>query len=82
VVAEEQTAGRGRLGRTWHSEKSSGIYVSIILRPPLAPSAAPALTLMAGVAVHEAIRIAAGVTRIFAAERRGGREKSLRNPPK
>ena len=62
VVAEEQTAGRGRLGRAWHSEKSSGIYVSIILRPPLAPSVAPMLTLMAGVAVHEAIRIAAGVT--------------------
>jgi BirA family biotin operon repressor/biotin-[acetyl-CoA-carboxylase] ligase len=62
VVAEEQTAGRGRLGRVWHSEKSTGIYVSVILRPPLAPSAAPMLTLMAGVAVHEAVRIAAGVT--------------------
>jgi BirA family biotin operon repressor/biotin-[acetyl-CoA-carboxylase] ligase len=62
VVAEEQTAGRGRLGRAWHSEKSSGIYVSIILRPPLAPSVAPMLSLMAGVAVHEAIRVAAGVT--------------------
>ena len=34
VVAEEQTAGRGRLGRAWYSEKSSGIYTSIILRPP------------------------------------------------
>ncbi len=55
VVAEEQTAGRGRLGRAWHSEKSSGIYVSVILRPPLAPSAAPMLTLMAGLAVHQAI---------------------------
>lgn len=55
VVAEEQTAGRGRLGRTWHSEKSSGIYVSVILRPPLAPSAAPMLTLMAGLAVQQAI---------------------------
>ena len=55
VVAEEQTAGRGRLGRAWHSEKSSGIYVSVILRPPLAPSAAPILTLMAGLAVQQAI---------------------------
>ncbi|MBI4166458.1 MAG: biotin--[acetyl-CoA-carboxylase] ligase [Acidobacteria bacterium] len=62
VVAEEQTAGRGRLGRVWHSEKSAGIYVSVILRPPLAPSAAPVLTLMAGVAVHQAVEIAAGVT--------------------
>jgi BirA family biotin operon repressor/biotin-[acetyl-CoA-carboxylase] ligase len=62
IVAEEQTAGRGRLGRVWHSEKSTGIYASVILRPPLAPSVAPMLTLMAGVAVHEAVRIAAGVT--------------------
>ena len=55
VLAEEQTAGRGRFGRAWYSEKSSGIYVSIILRPPLAPSAAPVLTLMAGVAAQAAI---------------------------
>jgi BirA family biotin operon repressor/biotin-[acetyl-CoA-carboxylase] ligase len=61
VVAEEQTAGRGRLGRAWYSEKSSGIYVSVILRPPLAPSAAPMLTLMAGLAVHAAIRTATGL---------------------
>jgi BirA family transcriptional regulator, biotin operon repressor / biotin---[acetyl-CoA-carboxylase] ligase len=55
VLAEEQTAGRGRFGRAWYSEKSSGIYVSIILRPPLPPSAAPVLTLMAGVAAQAAI---------------------------
>ena len=56
VVAEEQTAGRGRLGRSWYSEPTNGIYTSIILRPPLAPAAAPVLTLMAGVAAHQAIR--------------------------
>jgi BirA family biotin operon repressor/biotin-[acetyl-CoA-carboxylase] ligase len=61
VVAEEQTAGRGRLGRVWYSEKSSGIYVSVILRPPLAPSAAPMLTLMAGLTVHVAIQSATGI---------------------
>jgi BirA family transcriptional regulator, biotin operon repressor / biotin---[acetyl-CoA-carboxylase] ligase len=55
VIAEEQTAGRGRLGRNWYSEKSSGIYVSIILRPPLSPAAAPILTLLAGVAAHHAV---------------------------
>jgi len=55
VLAEEQTAGRGRLGRNWYSQKSSGIYVSVILRPELSPAAAPALTLMAGVAAHRAI---------------------------
>lgn len=57
IVAEEQTAGRGRLGRVWYSEKSAGIYASVILRPPLAPSAAPILTLMAGVAVCEAVHL-------------------------
>ena len=62
IVAEEQTAGRGRLGRKWHSEKSSGIYASIILRPPLAPATAPVLTLMAGVAVHRAVRAATGLS--------------------
>lgn len=62
VIAEEQTAGRGRLGRKWYSEKSSGIYASIVLRPPLAPSTAPVLTLMAGVAVHSAVRAATGLS--------------------
>lgn len=55
VIAEEQTAGRGRLGRNWFSEKSSGIYISIVLRPPLSPAAAPIITLMAGVAVRHAV---------------------------
>ncbi len=58
IVAEEQTAGRGRFGRDWYSEKSSGIYVSIILRPQLSPAAAPALTLMAGVAGSAVLRAA------------------------
>lgn len=61
IVAEEQTAGRGRLGRNWYSERSSGIYASVILRPPLAPSAAAVLTLMAGIAVHQAIQTVTGL---------------------
>lgn len=61
VVAEEQTAGRGRLGRAWFSEKASGIYTSIILRPPLAPAAAPVLTLMAGLAAHQAVSAVTGL---------------------
>ena len=55
VLAEEQTAGRGRFGRPWYSEATNGIYVSIIIRPPLAPTAAPVLTLMAAVAVQQAL---------------------------
>jgi BirA family transcriptional regulator, biotin operon repressor / biotin---[acetyl-CoA-carboxylase] ligase len=62
VIAEEQTAGRGRMGRTWYSEKSSGIYVSVLLRPPLSPAAAPILTLLAGLAVAEAIRSVTGLS--------------------
>ncbi len=61
VLAEEQTAGRGRFGRKWYSEKSSGIYSSIILRPPLAPAAAPILALMAGVATHRALSTTTGM---------------------
>lgn len=61
VIAEEQTAGRGRLGRNWYSEKSSGIYASIILRPSLPPAAAPILTLLAGVAVRHAVGSATGL---------------------
>ncbi len=61
VVAEEQTAGRGRLGRAWFSEKASGIYTSIILRPPLAPAAAPVLTLMAGLAAQKAVSSVTGL---------------------
>lgn len=61
VLAEEQTRGRGRFGRVWYSEKSSGIYLSVILRPPLAPAAAPALTLAAGVAAHAALKSTTGL---------------------
>jgi len=56
VIAEEQTAGRGRAGRTWHSERASGIYVTVLLRPPLSPVQAPLLTMMAGLAAHAAIQ--------------------------
>lgn len=55
VIAEEQTAGRGRLGRAWHSEKMSGIYLSLILRPEMTPQQAPLLTLVAGLAARDAV---------------------------
>jgi len=54
VVAEEQTAGRGRAGRSWTSEKSVGIYASVLLRPPIPPAHAPLLTLVAGLAARDA----------------------------
>jgi len=55
VVADEQTLGRGRLGRRWHSPPGASLYLSAVLRPPLAPHRVPPLTLAAGVAVAEAL---------------------------
>jgi len=54
VLAEEQTGGRGRAGRSWVSEKSTGIYCTILLRPPLSPAHAPLLTLVTGLAARDA----------------------------
>ncbi|MGI8992535.1 MAG: biotin--[acetyl-CoA-carboxylase] ligase [Bryobacteraceae bacterium] len=51
VVADEQTAGQGRHGHSWHSEPGSGLYVSIVLDAPLDP----VLTLALGLAAGEAI---------------------------
>ena len=56
VVAEQQTAGRGRLGRTWVSPASVNLYASIVLKPRIPPLEVPRLTLVAGLAVAEAIR--------------------------
>jgi BirA family biotin operon repressor/biotin-[acetyl-CoA-carboxylase] ligase len=56
VVANAQTRGRGRLGRSWASPPGTGLYLSIILRPDCAPDRLPRLTLTAGVAVASAIQ--------------------------
>ena len=56
VVAEEQSAGRGRAGHIWHSERAAGIYLTLLLRPRLAPVQAPLLTMMAGLSVRSAIQ--------------------------
>ncbi|MCE5263998.1 MAG: biotin--[acetyl-CoA-carboxylase] ligase [Deltaproteobacteria bacterium] len=55
VLADRQTAGRGRLNRGWQSPPGSNLYFSVILRPTIAPSDAAQITLMAGVAVAEAV---------------------------
>ncbi|MFJ7975319.1 biotin--[acetyl-CoA-carboxylase] ligase [Peribacillus sp. NPDC096379] len=55
VIAEEQTLGKGRLSRNWHSPKFTGIWMSLILRPKIPFHEAPQLTLLAAVAVAQAI---------------------------
>jgi BirA family biotin operon repressor/biotin-[acetyl-CoA-carboxylase] ligase len=55
VIARQQTAGRGRHGRTWISEPGDGIYFSIVLRPTLPTQFLSLVPLMAGVAVYDTI---------------------------
>jgi BirA family transcriptional regulator, biotin operon repressor / biotin---[acetyl-CoA-carboxylase] ligase len=64
VIAERQTAGRGRRGRAWVSPPRRNLYLSAILRPELPPARAPELTLVASLAVCDALRqagVAAGI---------------------
>lgn len=56
VLAEFQTAGRGRLERKWHSVKSENILLSIILKPELDPSCVSMMTVMISVATANALR--------------------------
>jgi len=56
VVADEQTAGRGRQGRSWISPKGAGLYLSVVLRPTIPLEMAPLVTLLSAVATAETIR--------------------------
>lgn len=55
VIAESQTNGRGRKGRSWYSPPLEGIYASLVLRPNISPSDAPKMTFMTAVAVADAL---------------------------
>jgi len=55
VVAKQQTAGRGRHGRTWVSPQDAGLYLSVVLRPKLEPKLLPMITLAAAVAVFDTL---------------------------
>ncbi len=59
VIAEQQSAGRGRMNRRWHSPPSVNLYISIVLRPRSAPEAMPQLSLVAGLALAEAVETVA-----------------------
>lgn len=61
VVAEEQTGGKGRLGRQWYSPKYKNIIFSVILYPPVNPAAASQVTMVTAVALALAVRKKTGV---------------------
>lgn len=61
AVADRQTAGRGRRGRTWESPGGSCIYMSLLLRPDIAPEKAPMLTLVTACSTAEALMECAGI---------------------
>ena len=61
AVAERQSAGRGRRGRAWEAPAGSGIWMSLLLRPDIPPVQASVLTLLAGLAISEAIEKETGL---------------------
>lgn len=62
VVAEKQTAGRGRRGKVWESPLGTGIWMSLVLRPQIMPVEASVLTLLCGLATAEAIEAETGLS--------------------
>lgn len=62
VVAEKQTAGRGRRGKVWESPLGTGIWMSLVLRPQIMPAEASVLTLLCGLATAEAIEAKTGLS--------------------
>lgn len=60
LIADHQTVGHGRLGRSFHSPEGVGIYMTILLRPDCAPGELMHLTCAAGVAMCDAVEAAAG----------------------
>jgi BirA family biotin operon repressor/biotin-[acetyl-CoA-carboxylase] ligase len=61
AVAEEQSEGRGRHGRSWQAPARTSVLVSVLLRPPIEPSRLPELSLVAGGAVALAIAEVTGI---------------------
>lgn len=64
IVADSQRAGRGRLGRQWHSPPGSNLYFSVVLRLALPPDKVPPITLCAGLAVCEVVNTRGAVASI------------------
>src|SRR4051794_6345655 len=62
VVADHQTAGRGRLGRTWQAPPGASLLVTVLLRPALPPSEVHLVTIAAGLAAVDACEAVAGAS--------------------
>lgn len=62
VIADEQTAGRGRLQRAWSSPRGAGLYLSVLLRPKMAANQWPLMSLMTAIAVHDALKELCGIS--------------------
>src|SRR3954468_21140708 len=62
IVARTQTRGRGRLDRSWQSPPDAGLYMSLLLRPKFEMNAWPLITLMAALAVRDALVTACSVS--------------------
>lgn len=61
IVADEQTKGKGRMGRSWYSPPRLGMWMSLILRPDIPPFKAPGLSICAGLALALAIKEITGL---------------------
>lgn len=61
LIAREQTAGKGRLGRSWVSTEGEGLYMSILIRPDIAVEKAPLLSLIMGLAAARAVKDVTGI---------------------
>lgn len=89
VAARQQTAGRGRLGRAWVSPLDTGLYMSFILRPNLAPTALPLISIAAGVAAACAVEKTCGMRAglkwvndvVHRGKKIGGILCEMQNPP-
>lgn len=61
ITSDYQSIGKGRLGRTWSSDRAKDLYMSIVLYPEISPMEAPQLTLIAGIAVAKAVKSITGL---------------------
>ena len=57
IISEEQTKGKGRLGRVWESKAGEGLWMSIIIKPNIIANKAPFITLIAGASIVKALNI-------------------------